>query len=202
MLDFNMPNRKWELVLKEAAYDAIFERVQSKLSLIKSSIIVEVRRAINASPVITSMLGGKLQAEFGFIEPQSVVNRLLDAIEKAIEVNIAGKDPLLLEIILDKDILMQSDIVEFSTKNGDVPWLEWLLSSGGKVVIYDYHIEYGIFPRKSKFAGSRSGQARMVPGGTYAVGKFAGTKEKNFITDSFDEKTVKLIGAAIEGAIR
>jgi len=201
ILDISAPTKQWELILADVAYEAVLQQVRLKLSPITSKVAKEIRRAINASPAVTSMLGGQLQAEFGFVEPSTIVRNLLDAIEQSIEINVDGKEPILLEILINKDKLIGSGAGEFKSKNGEVPWLDWLLSSGGKTVIVGWHIEYGVFPRKSRFAGSRSGQAKMVPGGTYAVQKFAGNQERNFITDAIDEQAMREITEAIRSVL-
>jgi hypothetical protein len=201
ILDINAPSQQWSVILAEAAREAIFDVVKTKLSSIKERVVIAIRRAINASPAITSMLGGQLQAEFGFIEPATIVRKLLDAIESSIELDLIGGKDIILEIIIDKDKLINSGVGEFRSKNGEVPWLEWLLSSGGRTVIVGFHIEYGAFPKKSRFSGSRSGAAKMVPGGVYAVQKFAGTQERNFITDAIDEQARNEIGEAIKAAL-
>lgn len=192
---------KFDREMRDAIMKEVVKKARAALPLITPKVALEIRRAILATPAVQSMLGGQLQSEFGFVEPNTIVKKLLDAVEASIEVSVTEK-PAQVEIILDKDKLMSTGVGEFKTKNGEVPWLEWLLSSGGRVVIVGWSIEYGAFPKKSRFSGSRSGKARMVPGGTYSVQKFAGTEARNFMTESIDAQTRNEIAKVIAEALK
>ena len=67
-----------------------------------------------------------------------------------------------------------------------LPWLQWFLEQGGKIVIPKYHIVYG-----SDFPQSRSGLAIMVRTGHWAV-PGDGTKNNNWLTTALsDGKFIK-----------
>ncbi len=61
-------------------------------------------------------------------------------------------------------------------KNGNLPWLKWLLTLGDAIIIADYGVQYGPF--------GRTGEARMTR--KYAPfkvnTKYSGTADNNFIS--------------------
>lgn len=189
-------SRDFYVQVQNAVYEEVIKKLKINKLNIAQKIGLAIRRSINASPAITSMMAGNLKAEFGFIDGTAVVKRLLDAIETSIDVEVGNVRPLLVEITLDKDKILATGVGEFQSKNGEVPWLDWLLTSNGKTVIIGYHIEYKKFPKTGRRL-SRSGEAVMIPGGTYAVQKFSGNRERNFITDAINEITLNEITAAI-----
>jgi len=73
-------------------------------------------------------------------------------------------------------------------ENGQLPWLDWLITKGDTTIVVNYHYnaETGI---------GRSGLGNMVKGGSFRVPpQFSGTESNNFITRA-------LIGESQEKAI-
>lgn len=88
-------------------------------------------------------------------------------------------------IVILKDGIQQlfsMPYASYSSKNGQVDWLEWLLTEGTNEVVSNYKVLYGNF---SKW--SRTGEAIMVPsktGGFRFDTDHAGTLDDNWITRS------------------
>lgn len=148
---------------------------------------------------IQSILTGKLRIELGFARPDKFVNSLLEQIKKSVKVkfkNFAYKGSSVSggltigAILSDYSDLLGIPDASYESGGNDVPWLKWLLFEGGNILISDYEIEYGQFPRTR----SRSGFAVMRKGAGYAMPpEFSGTIDDNFITrailsDAVEEK--------------
>lgn len=77
----------------------------------------------------------------------------------------------------------------YTSKRGDVDWLQWLLTAGTSEVVANYRIMYG------DFRSSRTKEAIMVPsksGGFRFDAEFAGTEDNNWITRSLSRLESRL----------
>lgn len=73
-------------------------------------------------------------------------------------------------------------------KGEDIPWLEWFLLGGNKILISGYDVKLGKYGTRSNKQGmvvSRSGIAIMVPEGSFSL-PYAGTQNDNWITRAID----------------
>jgi hypothetical protein len=76
-------------------------------------------------------------------------------------------------------------------KGVNLPWLEWLLTAGNKILISGYDVNYGNYGSRTNKQGmaiSRSGLAVMVPGQTlnWGLGSAGGTPKNNWITRAIE----------------
>lgn len=142
-----------------------------------------VRRAIANSPAINSLRGGTLKADFGLsVDPGPViVESVADSIQvKPKKVNFSGSRAVTgIEIFIQPSSfsnLLSLPIATQAIKNGNLPWLKWLLTLGDAIIIADYGVQYGPF--------GRTGEARMTR--KYAPfkvnTKYSGTADNNFIS--------------------
>lgn len=142
-----------------------------------------------------SLHGGKLQAEFGLDSTAlSGLQDILDTWLKNINVDykpitITGstlKGGFILDMIKEdwSDVLSSSAAVVV-TKTGQVlPWLEWLLINGSKIIVRDFEL---VMKSSSR---SRSGMALMVKksSGRWRVPpEYAGTTNNNFMTKILED---------------
>lgn len=90
-------------------------------------------------------------------------------------------------VILKEGIqsLLSLPYASYSSRGGQVDWLEWLLTAGTSEVISNYRVLYGPFGMYS-----RTGEAIMVPskrGGFKFEPEHAGTIDDNWITRSLNK---------------
>lgn len=159
--------------------------------------------AINSSDVWNSLKGGKLQAEFGL--PDDVSDRLSDILDiwlNSIQVDynrVSGKNVLKGGIVLNmletdwEDVLSSSSAYIITRLGDSLPWLEWLLKFGDKIIVKDYNVLMKPSNR------SRSGMAvmtKMKYGRWRVPPEFSGTTNNNFVTkilDNIDNEVVRII---------
>lgn len=178
-----------KFVLKKRA-DAAF---RSSYSRIKNNTSLMISRAINASPTFLSLIGGKLQQDFGLTPDYAIVSaeRIVSHIVNNIEVDLNTRSTnknLIGSITLDllpfglesmSNLVGGSYVSTGGYGGGEVRWLEWLLTKGTQVVVGDFVVVYGESER------SRAGEALMMRerGSGFRVDpEHAGTIEDNFIT--------------------
>lgn len=175
---------------------------------IRDKIKVLIKEALVAQPEYGSLISGQLKYEFGIPASQQV-NAIIDLWVNNIQVDynlpvaksttITGGFSLsAIEADYSDVISSEAAIVVDSMSGAVLPWLEWLLLYGGKIIVKNYSVKFGPNPR------SRTGMAVMVEtdGKNWRVPpEFAGTLNNNWVTralDTIDDKVLDIIQAEIE----
>ncbi len=168
--------KKLNLVTLRAALD-----IQAKLG-------AAIRAAIIASPEYASIVAGELQAALGIENPIAVMDNVINTI--IANMMVTGKP---IRVVGNKFSgglrieILQADFADvlgvpgtkFTSKNGfNVPWLQWLLFDGDRIVVADYDVVFMATPN------SRTGRAHMKPSakGYRVPPQFSGTVKNNFLT--------------------
>jgi len=202
-----------DVVIKRRIMKAVAKEVNVIFNKAKPRIFTEMQKLTEkllfASPEIQSLQGGDLQAVFGIRkgEEDSVVYAIVKAVSSSVKVeNIVISARSSMGLRGGMKIYIQPD--DFSNLlslpegyvfygEGDantIPWLQWLLTLGDKILIGDYHFE-------AKDMG-RSTMGIMVPKGTFRVPpSYSGTEDNNFITRAFARRAGE-IAKAIQRSLR
>ena len=174
---------------------------------VETALQTKVANWIFYSDEMQSLLGGVLRGHFGIISPAPQVMTIVASIADTIEVNWTPVNPALMGSPLvikvqPSDLLnVLGAITPLITENGySLDWIEWLLLRGDSPVVFDYHVVEGDF--------GRTGDAKMVSGGNYSVGRaaptYTGTQDNNFITRALEGKESeiqRLIVTSVERAM-
>lgn len=199
-------------MILESLRDEVSNTINRALPKIQNNIRSIVKQAIENSPEYSSLLKGNLRLELGIPDAESRVNTIINtwisniSIEnKPIKVTnngLSGGFSLAMIASDFADVLALSASSITDESNGyTIPWLEWLLLAGGKVIIKDYIVVFG------SNKASRTGYAIMKqsPGNSWRVPpEFAGTVSNNWITraiDSLDDSITTTIQTEIESYI-
>jgi hypothetical protein len=208
LVDSDSVIQKQILDLLRNNMDIAFKKALPK---IKDRIKKEVRDALTAEPEYQSLISGKLKYEFGISSNQKIES-IIDIWINNIMVNYTGiksgtrglNGSLSLNMIKSSydDVLANDGAVVIDSSSGAVlPWLEWLLLYGGKIIVRDYRVQIGPNAR------SRTGMAIMVQssGNNWRVPpEFAGTASNNWVTralDKIDNKISNILETELEKAI-
>jgi len=176
--------------------DAIISYMKPKIPTIVSNIKSKLPNIIKSfivnEPEYQSLKSGKLRYEFG-IPDVSVVDTIVDFWSNNFTVvskPIAKKNnqifySLSISMIRQNfnDVLSLSDSIVYDSVSGiTLPWLEWLLLDGGKIIVKNYEVKMGSNPR------SRTGMAVMIESkkNWRVPPEFAGTIRNNWITRAID----------------
>lgn len=133
---------------------------------------------------LQSSVPGSLAGQFGLYpgQGQSSVISIINSIENAITINFKKFDNKLLGGVevnfqpLDFLNLLNLPQGIVNYKDGQLKWLDWLLTKGDTTIVvsYQYNPSTGI---------GRSGLGNMIKGGSFRVPpQFSGTDSNNFIT--------------------
>ena len=165
----------------------------------KEPIKVIIRSALESSPEISSINGGKLRADFGIPIGKDVTTPIVNAIANSISFtsqkfsikgkNISGGVTIGIQPTTFVNLLSLGD-TELE-KGGSIPWLQWLLTSGDSIIIADFGVDYG--------PHGRSGMAKMtVKRRPFKVDSaFSGTSQDNFITRALEPRSGEIQSAII-----
>lgn len=139
---------------------------------IKNDLQKSVPLIFEMSPEYKSIARGTLQAQFGLRpdEAEDKVKTIVETLAKSVKVDFTklsyrgGKISGGFRFYAFKadfsDILSLDAAIQITDAGATLPWLEWLLLEGDKVIIYDYFFLPGNFKQ------SRSNKGIMVMGNT------------------------------------
>lgn len=180
--------------------------------MIRTDIRKIVREAITGSPEYRELLGGTLQAELGVPNTQTRLEQILSIFIESIgvetgKVSISGNkingSISVFGIDSDYSDVLGSSAASYTTEKGQqIPWLEWLLLAGDKIIISDYEFSTDLTPG----ARSRTGLGIMKKNTRKrwrVPPQFAGFSEDNFVTRSLESAGIqieKVIRAHVERA--
>ena len=155
---------------------------------IKKKLQETIMEMLFNSPAVSSLMGGKLQAELGVVSAESTMIEVIDTWMNNIHVSTkAGGSPLLtinIGILTQGygDVLSLPSSVYQSVGGEMIEWLRWLLLEGDKTIV-DYFFLPG---NRSK---SRTGLGIMVRKGgrRWSIPpEFRGTETDNFATRALE----------------
>ena len=186
----------------------IIDYMNNGIQYIKNNLSVLINQAIINTPEYASLSSGKLQYELGIPDPGSKLSTLLDIWSKTIIINykkptinsnqIKGSFSVNM-IRADFNDVLSTDaaIVNDSFRGYSLPWLEWLLLEGNRVIVPKQEVIVG--PNKYSRTGyaimRESSKSWKVPS------EFAGTLSDNWITraiDSIENDINNLLNKAFE----
>lgn len=201
MADVIFNEREFELAIVEQAR----QEVRIALARIAPRIRLEaqeaVETAVRASPEHTSLLAGELQRLFGIENPEPAVNNIIAGIRNSVQVTqTPGVGAILGGIRLE---ILRTDMTDVLGVEGSsyisrsvvrhteilVPWLEWLLLAGDKIVVTDFEVH----TERGGYTGSRSGRAIMVhptrraSRGFRIPAEFSGVIDDNWLTRCLEQ---------------
>jgi len=168
--------------------------LSSSAKSIEGSIRALFVAAITGCDEWQSLKSGQLRAEFGL--PDDVDSRLSAILDIWVDQIIVDYKPVTGKTVLKGGIILNmlktdwldvisSDAANIITRVGQVlPWLEWLLIFGDKIVVREFEVVMKGGPT------SRSGMALMVKKSTgrwRVPPEFAGTTNNNFVTKLLDK---------------
>lgn len=159
-------------------------KINRRLSELENNIKAFVSRHISSQPELISLSAGILRGAFGLYSgtAASISSSITKTIENSVNIKFQPFDKNLkgtLEINIqpsDLSNLLTLPEGHVKYKDGDLHWLNWLLTKGDEIIIigYEYNPQTGI---------GRSGLGNMVAGSAFRVPpQFSGTIDNNFIT--------------------
>jgi len=201
--------------IKSKILDSIREHLnqafQKARSILAKKIPLEVYKVIVSEPEYQSLISGKLRYEFGIPESAQKVNQIVDLWTRNVVVDVtpitlgAGglRGGFSINMIKDnyEDVLTSDDaIVVDQLSQAVLPWLEWLLLYGDKIIVRNYTVQVGPSPY------SRTGLAIMKPSkeSWRVPPEFAGTTTNNWVTralEKLDDTIPNMIQQEIENQI-
>lgn len=154
---------------------------------IKTKIKNLVYDAINDCPEMEELsnYNGKLRLDFGLTNDPTpaIIQGIVDAVFvevrriTAVGNRLRGGITIGVQPLGAANLFALPEAVQEIESGGYIPWLQWLLFEGDRIIIEDYGVEY-------KLGAGRTGGARMIEEAPpFRVDpRYSGTTESNFIT--------------------
>lgn len=157
---------------------------------LKPIISQEVISALSQEPEYTSLISGQLKYELGIPDAATRINQLFEHWSNSIVINVSpvmvkssrlvGKLSLnMIPADISDAIGLPAATITDNNTGSIIPWLQWLLLDGSKILIQNYEVRIG--PNNN----SRTGNAIMVVSNQKdwrVPPEFAGTVHDNWIT--------------------
>ena len=179
----------------DALLPDVLSYMQNATSLVKKELPQIIMGAILASPEYSSIVGGKLRFDFGLVDGSSKIDGLLQIWTNNIMIiydtpkingNAITSKFSISMIKADYSDVLGSDYAQMidSERGYSLPWLQWLLLDGTKILVDNHQVVIGPNPR------SRTSMAIMRPGSGWSVpNEFAGTQSDNWLTKAIDSSS-------------
>lgn len=144
---------------------------------------------IRQSPAFNALFNGELKYHFGFNagDEYEIAGEIFYELINEVHVGYKGFTfPFsIYAYVFDATFerLLSMDAAYTMNEGQKLPWLEWMLKMGDRIIISEHSILFG------EFQQSRSGGAIMIKnysGGWRVPPKYAGTPEDNWITRVID----------------
>ena len=197
-MQFSLSLLESESAIKQMVLDSIKDHIQTAFykarMVLAKTIPAEIYKAIVSEPEYQSLLTGKLRYEFGIPEAAQKVNEIVNiwtnnVIVTVTPITLSGsglKGGFSINMINSnyEDVLTSDNALVFDGLSKAVlPWLEWLLLYGSKIIVKNYTVQVGPNPY------SRTGLAIMTPSkeNWRVPPEFAGTSTNNWVTRALDK---------------
>ena len=155
---------------------------------VENAIRMRMRLRLSASPVVESLVGVELRAQFGLVDGDVRISAIIDMWTDALNVTFIPMMGKLggITVVLDQafvDNVVNMPVASFVTEKGThLEWLRWLLLEGSAPIVGNYAF-------KSANQG-RTGKGIMVrrTGGAWSVPpQFQGVENNNFVTEALED---------------
>jgi hypothetical protein len=181
--------------------------MRSIISSLKNSIPPIIAQSIYNSPEYQSLVSGTLRLEFGIPDANTKISELIEFWINGMQ--FIYKPPVISGSKIKSSFSISMIKIDFSDVLGSdaayvrdnirgysLPWLEWLVFDGSKVIVPGYDVVIGPNSR------SRTGFALMrISNNDWRVPpEFAGTIENNWITRAIDSASAD-VTAALERSL-
>lgn len=167
--------------------------LKKALQKIRKSLPNLIIKLIQNTPEYNSLINGQLKYEFGIPNAESAVSNIINIWSNNIVIEYNGpvatnstiKASFSVSLIRSDyaDVLSSNDSLVIDTLRGyQLPWLEWLLLEGNRIIVSKYEVKLG--PSKV----SRTGNAIMKSStkSWKVPSQFAGTSSDNWITRAIE----------------
>ncbi len=174
----------------------INKHIRRAVPKIKRRLQPFVFNAIFNCPEMLSIRGGKLRIDLGVVSDPSY--QIAEAVAESVDVkitkfkysggSITGGARVNIQPTDNLNLLSLPDSTYITEKGEEIPWLDWLLSYGDKIIIVSYGVLYK--------SGGRTGGGIMTQGNApFQIDpRFSGTTSDNFITRALAKARNKLEG--------
>ncbi len=215
-VDFDINVFEWEVAIAREAkqqYPVFFLAAQV-IRRLRGPLEGIVETALRSSDEYDSLQNGELRENFGIVDATPALEDIIAAVKQSMELKAepgsgSGGDLTVGVVRLSFFADDFARILAVALKSGSyvsvnkrgrqtlVPWLEWLLFGGDKILVFDHEIN--LEPHR----GSRTGPIMLKPArgarGWRVPAAYSGTFEENWLTRTVESVLPEIQAAIIDG---
>lgn len=176
------------------------KKIRNHISELEEHIKKSIRNVFTMSSEYKLLTSGHLMAHFGLEKDSAmeIVDKIISTLGEQIHIEYDNLISIYAVKSNFEDLLSLSE-ASYMSNEYHIPWLNWFLTQGDRILVTDYHIKLGLSKKQARH--SRSGLAIMINGGSWGGKdwkdkmpiKYAGTPNDNWITS---------VCAAFQGAFK
>lgn len=188
--------KKIESDIRRGVLYNIQSRLLRAIPFLEKILPTEIRERINNSDVMNELRSGQLRYDLGLKpeEVQIMSEKIPETISKNIIVRVdvhpqESSVSLIVEMIKDglEELLAlpEASFIQTYTRNTpeEIRWLEWLLTKGDNIIVYEHCVWY-----TPGNPNSRSGGAVTAKPGSFRIRpQWSGVEDNNFITRALED---------------
>jgi hypothetical protein len=195
--------------IKKRILQELVRNLKVKIPAMRPKVETAVRgligKYIKLSPEYLSFAGGQLQQELGVLNPYGPLNDMISILANSVVVTMKPVYQRSGQVgggftvtAVPSTIYSQLEgMGQYTSKNGfTIPWLQWLLTAGDKIIIKDYKVSFGGRAKKL----SRTGPIMRKSSDGWGIGasssrispEYSGTLSNNFVTRAMDRMQPEL----------
>lgn len=155
-----------------------------------------LKDALESTNVYQSMVAhdGRLRAELGVVDSETAMNRLVRDWVKTVEVKVMppkrfanigffGSIVTIEAVQADYQDVLDKAYASYQTEKGEtIPWLQWLLKEGDRILIVTHKVFHPSVPTARSRTGTNTIMKKTRGAGWGVPAAFAGTDQHNFCT--------------------
>ncbi len=179
--------------LKKSILEETGKELKKKFYILRRTLLPRIedliKEAILTSPETESIISGTLRLQLGLENAPQVVEEIIEAVKRGIEIKTSEKnDEVTINILRSdySDLLNLSAASYISESSGiEIPWLDWLLTQGSGPLVTGRFFLRGDFPH-SRTGGAIMGIAKKNWRAWNIPVAFSGTAEDNWLTRALE----------------
>lgn len=187
--------QEYERRLLKAFGEVLHQRFRQRHGIIVKKTQQIIKNALTTSSVSQSLLFGKLKSDFGLTDTEAssavagIIDTVINRISVSIEQNNIRSHSIIVTLLADDVIPSIVSTYRYFSDGKDIPWADWLLLQGTRIVINNFSVQ-----ENDNSVNSRSGDSVMAPGGFFRVDpEFAGTRSDNWISRAISSQSKQIL---------
>lgn len=168
---------------------------------IRLDILKLIDKLVEGSPEYQSLINGELSQQLGLNDIDARLKDIVGALKNSVGVSVVPvsytgdklRGGVNIHLIKsDFEDVLGLSAASYQTGTTNIPWLEWLLTQGDRIILANYPVSYQADELSRMNRGTVPVTTVLEKGGGWRIPpQFSGTLENNWLTRTFNVGLVK-----------